>query len=192
MKKPGESSLFSVDGLTPRIDPTAFVAPGARLIGEVSLAPRASVWFNAVLRADLGPIELGEGANVQDLTTVHVEGEDEVAPGAPMRGTRIGRFTTIGHNCVIHSCDIEEDCLIGMHATVMNGAVIGHGSIVGAGALVLENTIVPPFSLVVGNPGKVRKTYPPDIIERVIRRAADSYMARVDMYTSRFELLEPA
>ena len=182
-----ENSLFSFQGQAPRIDSTAFVAPGARLIGGVTLGPRSSVWFNAVLRADLALIELGEGANVQDLTTIHVEGQDEVAPGAPERGTRIGRFTTIGHNCVIHSCDIGDDCLIGMHATVMSGAVIGRGSIVGAGTLVLEGMEVPPFSLVVGNPGKVRKTYQPDIIGQVIRRAADSYMARVEMYSRQFE-----
>lgn len=184
-----ENSQFSFQGQAPRIDASAFVAPGARLIGDVVLGPRSSVWFNAVLRADLAPIELEEGANVQDLTTIHVEGQDEVAPGAPMRGTRIGRFTTIGHNCVIHSCDIGEDCLIGMHATVMNGVVIGRGSIVGAGALVLEGMEVPPFSLVVGNPGKIRKTYEPEVIERVIRRAADSYMARVEMYSRQFKAL---
>lgn len=186
---PPENSLFSFMGHAPQVHESAFVAPGARLIGEVSLGPRASVWFNAVLRGDLASIELGEGANVQDLTTVHVEGADERAPGAPKLGTRIGRFTTIGHNCVIHSCDIEDDCLIGMNATVMNGAVIGRGSIVGAGALVLEGMIVPPFSLVVGNPGRVRKTYPPSIIEEVIRRAADSYMERVRLYRNQFGAL---
>ncbi len=184
-------SLFTFMGHTPRVEPGAFVAPGARLIGEVRLAARSSVWFNAVLRGDLAPIELGECSNVQDLSTVHVEGTDERKPGAPMRGTRIGRYTTVGHNCVIHSCDIGDDCLIGMHATIMNGVKIGRGSIVGAGTLVLEDTVVPPFSLVVGNPGRVRKTYRPSIIEEVIRRAADSYLERVRLYSGQFSPYEP-
>ena len=184
-------SLFTFMGHTPQVEPGAFVAPGARLIGEVRLAARSSVWFNAVLRGDLAPIELGECSNVQDLSMVHVEGDDERAPGAPKRGTRIGRYTTVGHNCVIHSCDIGDDCLIGMHATIMNGVEIGRGSIVGAGTLVLEDTVVPPFSLVVGNPGRVRKTYQPSIIEEVIRRAADSYLERVRLYSGQFSLHEP-
>ncbi|MCZ6628079.1 MAG: gamma carbonic anhydrase family protein [SAR324 cluster bacterium] len=187
----GPHNLFSFNGLSPRLHATSFVAPGARLIGEVSLGPLASVWFNAVLRGDVAGIEIGEGSNIQDLTTVHVEGEGEMRPGSPKLGVRIGRFTTVGHNCVIHSCDIEDDCLIGMHATIMTGAVIGRGSIVGAGTLVLEDMAVPPFSLVAGNPGRVRKTYPPSIIGDVIRRATDSYIERTKAFQNSLAALPP-
>ena len=185
----GQGSLFSFNGLTPRLDPASYVAPGARLIGEVRLGPWASVWFNAVLRGDLAGIEIGEGSNVQDLTTVHVEGAGERAPGSPALGVRIGRYTTVGHNCVIHSCEIGDDCLIGMNATLMNGVVIGHGSIVGAGALVLEDMVAPPFSLLTGAPARVRKTYAPSIVEEVIRRTAHSYIERVKAFR---EQLAPA
>ena len=100
----------------------------------------------------------------------------------PPRHTKVGRNVTVGHNCIIHGCVIEDDCLIGMNAVVMNAALIGHGSIVGAGAVVLEEMIVPPFSLVVGNPAKVKKTYPPSIIEDVIHVAARSYQARIEAF----------
>ena len=92
-------SLFSFNGLSPALHASSFVAPGARLIGEVRLGPLASVWFNAVLRGDVAGIEVGEGSNIQDLTTVHVEGEDERGPGSPRMGVRIGRFTTVGRAC---------------------------------------------------------------------------------------------
>jgi carbonic anhydrase/acetyltransferase-like protein (isoleucine patch superfamily) len=189
--KSASGNLFSFDGHQPRCDPTAFVAPGARLIGRVRLAAGTSVWFNAVLRGDVAGIELGEFSNIQDLTMVHVEGEDERGPGIPERGVRIGRYTTVGHNCVIHSCDIGDDCLIGMNATVMSGVTIGEGSIVAAGTVVLEETAVPPFSLVAGNPGRVRKTYGPDIIERLIRPATDAYIERAEAFRERLRLGAP-
>ncbi len=174
--------FFEIEGHRPNCHPEAFVAPGARLIGRVVLAAHSSVWFNAVLRGDAASIELGEYSNIQDLTTVHVEAEHERGPGMPELGVKIGRYTTVGHNCVIHSCRIGDDCLIGMNATVMPGAVIGNGAIVAAGAIVLENTEVPPFSLLAGNPGKIRKTYGPGIIPNVIRVAAESYVERTRIY----------
>ncbi|MEE8397281.1 MAG: gamma carbonic anhydrase family protein [bacterium] len=176
---PTDDRFFGFQQREPLIDPSAYVAPGARLIGSVVLGARASVWFNCVLRADLAEIEIGEGSNIQDLTMVHVEGLEERGPGEPRRPCIIGKFVTVGHNCVVHSCIIEDDCLIGMHATVMSGAHIGRGSVVAAGSVVLEETVIPPFSLVVGSPGRVRKTYPPDVIEKIIRPAADSYLLRV-------------
>jgi carbonic anhydrase/acetyltransferase-like protein (isoleucine patch superfamily) len=174
--------VFAYEGHVPRIDPGAFVAPGAMIIGQVTIAANASIWFNCVLRGDLASIEVGEGSNIQDLTTMHIQGTSERGGGRPPRHTKVGRNVTVGHNCVIHGCTIEDDCLIGMNAVVMNAAVIGHGSIVGAGAVVLEETVVPPFSLVVGNPAKVKKTYPPSVIEDVIHVAARSYQARIEAF----------
>ena len=181
-----QPTAYTFQKKSPRIDPGAYVSPGAFLIGDVTLADKASVWFNAVLRADLAEIVIGEGSNVQDLTMIHVDGKDERGPGTPPLGTHIGRHVTIGHNCVVHSVTIEDDCLIGMHATLMSGVTIGRGSIIGAGAVVLENTAIPPFSLVVGNPGQIKKTYQPDIIERVIRRAADAYTEKLIAFKDSF------
>ncbi|HUJ75506.1 MAG TPA: gamma carbonic anhydrase family protein [bacterium] len=172
------TTLYRLNDHTPAVDPSAYVAPGARLIGQVRLAARASVWFNAVLRGDLAPIAVGEGSNIQDNTTVHVEGVEERADGVA-RGTVLGANVTVGHNCVIHGCIVEDDCLIGMGAVVMTGAVIGRGSIVGAGALVLEDTVVPPYSLLVGSPGSVKRTYPPAMVEQLNRKAALVYQQRI-------------
>ena len=129
-----------------RFDPSVFIAPGAVVVGDVTLGPRASVWFNAVVRADSAPVEIGEDSNLQDLCVVH---EDEGLPA------RVGARVTIGHRAVIHGCVIEDECLIGMGAILLSGARIGTGSLIGAGALVREGQVVPPGSLVLGMPGKV-------------------------------------
>ncbi len=131
---------------SPQTQQAAFVAPGADLIGDVRLGDGSSVWYRAVLRADLAPIEIGCGSNVQDLCCLHVES------GAPCR---LGDYVTVGHGAILHACTVEDRCLIGMGAIVLDGAVIGRGSIVGAHALVTKNTVVPPYSLVLGSPAKV-------------------------------------
>jgi carbonic anhydrase/acetyltransferase-like protein (isoleucine patch superfamily) len=129
-----------------RLDPTAYVAPGAVVTGVVTLAPKSSVWFNAVVRGDSAPISLGEASNLQDLCVVHV---DEGMPAV------IGARVTVGHRAVVHGCVIEDECLIGMGSILLSGARIGAGSLIGAGALVREKQVVPPDSLVLGMPGKV-------------------------------------
>ena len=177
---------LSLNGNHPRVASNAYVAAGARLIGAVMMAPRSSVWFNAVLRADGAPIIIGEGTNIQDLTMIHVDGWDEAGPGAEPRPTVIGRYVTVGHSAVLHSCHIEDDCLIGMNATVLGGVHIGRGSIIAAGAVVPENTEIPPFSLVAGVPGKIRKTYGEEIIENQIRGMAIHYVRRTDTYIRQF------
>ncbi|KAF0093716.1 MAG: carbonic anhydrase [Puniceicoccaceae bacterium 5H] len=134
---------------TPEIDPTAYIADSAELMGCVKIGPHASVWPQCVLRGDINSIELGEGSNIQDGTIVHL---------ADDYGVKIGRNVTIGHAAMIHACTIEDDCLVGMRATILDGAVIGKGSVVGAGALVTKGTIVPPNSLVVGLPARVVRT----------------------------------
>jgi carbonic anhydrase/acetyltransferase-like protein (isoleucine patch superfamily) len=130
----------------PEIDPTAYVAPAAVLMGAVTLGPKASVWPGSVLRGDIESIEIGEGSNVQDGTIVHL---------ADDLGVKVGRYVTIGHAAMIHACTIEDECLIGMKATVLDGAVVGRRSIIGAGAVVTKGMLVPPGSLVLGMPAKV-------------------------------------
>ncbi|MCH8844820.1 MAG: gamma carbonic anhydrase family protein [SAR324 cluster bacterium] len=177
-----DGEIFAYRGDSPQIDPLTYIAPGAKIIGRVTLGPMVTVWFNTVLRGDLAPIEIGAGSNIQDLTTIHIQGASERTDGKPPRGTKIGRNVTVGHNCIVHGCVVEDDCLIGMNAVVMNGAVVGRGSIVGAGAVVLDEMVIPPFSLVVGSPAKVKKTYPESIIEDVIRVAARAYQDRVALF----------
>jgi carbonic anhydrase/acetyltransferase-like protein (isoleucine patch superfamily) len=130
----------------PNVDPTTYLASGAVVIGAVTLGEKSSVWHNAVLRADINTIEIGEGSNVQDGTIVHL---------ADDYGVKVGRYVTIGHAAMIHACEIGDECLIGMQATVLDGAVVGAQSIVGAGALVTKGTRIPEGSLVLGSPAKV-------------------------------------
>jgi len=130
----------------PTVHATAFVHARAVVIGNVLVGPRASVWPCAVLRGDVAPIEIGEGTNIQDGAVVHV------ADGLP---AKIGARVTVGHLAMIHACTIEDECLIGMHATVLDGAVVGARSIIGANSLVTKGTIIPPGSMVMGAPAKV-------------------------------------
>ncbi|MBG6224231.1 carbonic anhydrase/acetyltransferase-like protein (isoleucine patch superfamily) [Arthrobacter sp. CAN_A2] len=157
--------LITFRGRTPVISDSAFTAPTASLIGEVTLGGSASVFYGASVRADTAPISIGEGTNLQDNVVVHAD------PGYP---ATIGDRVSVGHSAVVHGCTIEDDCLIGMSATVMNGAVIGAGSLVAAGAVVLEGTVVPPRSLVAGVPAKVRRELTDDEVEAV-RANAERY-----------------
>lgn len=150
---------------SPRIDDTAWVAPNATIIGDVVLHPGSSVFYGAVVRGDSDAISLGEGSNLQDNVVVHVDG------GVP---TRIGAGVSVGHGAIVHGCTIEDDCLIGMNATVLNRAVVGRESLVAAGALVLEDSVIPPRSLVAGVPAKVRRELTDDEVAK-IRRNAQSY-----------------
>jgi len=168
--------IYALAGQQPQIDPSAYVAPGARLIGQVTLGPQASVWFNAVLRADNGPIIIGAGSNIQDNVTIHVDAAHE-RPDEKDYFVTIGADVTVGHGCIIHGCTIQDACIIGMQAVLMDGVVVGQGSIVGAGAVVLENTIIPPYSMVVGSPASVKKTYPPEVLT-LIRQSAANYRNR--------------
>jgi carbonic anhydrase/acetyltransferase-like protein (isoleucine patch superfamily) len=130
----------------PHIDATAFIAPGAMVLGDVTLGPRASVWYATVLRGDMDRIVVGADSNLQDGVVVHV---DEGLPA--LIGARVG----VGHRAVIHGCTVEDDCLVGMGSVLLNGAVIGTGSVVAAGAVVREGMVVPAGSLVMGVPGRV-------------------------------------
>ena len=150
--------LIEVNGSSPTIADDAWIAPGATLIGAVTLKGQASVWFGAVLRADGDTITVGERSNIQDGTVMHTD------PGFPLT---VGNGVSVGHGAVLHGCTISDDVLVGMGAIVLNGARVGRGSLVAAGAVVLEGVAVPPGSLVAGVPGKVRRPLGDDEIERV-------------------------
>jgi carbonic anhydrase/acetyltransferase-like protein (isoleucine patch superfamily) len=132
-------------GSTPSVDPSAWVASNATLVGAVYLGPHASVFYGAVIRADNDSITIGAGSNIQDNATMHTD--------AGLKLT-VGSRVSVGHGATLHGCTIEDDCLIGMNSTVLNGAFVGAGSLIAAGSVVLENTVVPPGSLVTGIPGK--------------------------------------
>lgn len=138
--------LYRLGELEPQIDPTCWVAPSADLIGDVRLAPRASLWFGAVIRADNTPIEIGEDSNIQDGATCHSD------PGFPLK---VGARVTVGHQAILHGCTIGDDCLVGMGARILNGAVLEPECLVGAGALITEGKTFPAGSLIVGSPARV-------------------------------------
>lgn len=148
-----------------------FIARGAAIVGNVSLGKNISVWYNAVIRADEGFVQIGDNTNIQDNCTVHAERCHPV---------KIGRGVTIGHNAVIHGCTIGDDCLIGMGAIVMNGAVVENSCIVGAGSLVTGGSIFPEGSLVVGSPAKIIRQITEDE-QAMIRHSAEEYMKFSDM-----------
>ncbi|WP_022886048.1 gamma carbonic anhydrase family protein [Glaciibacter superstes] len=151
------------DLASPVVPESAFVAAGAVIVGRVTLGEQASVWYNAVLRAEQEPISIGEGSNLQDNVSCHVDA------GYPLT---VGAGVSAGHGAVLHGCTIEDGVLVGMSATVMNGAVIGAGSLVAAGAVVLEGTVVPPGSLVAGVPAKVRRELTDDEVAGIRQNAA--------------------
>ncbi|KAA9086827.1 gamma carbonic anhydrase family protein [Microbacterium radiodurans] len=158
-----DASIRPFGSHRPRLDSSAFVADGARLVGEVSIGAGSSVWFNAVIRGDRAPVSIGRRSNVQDGVVIHV---DAASPAV------IGDDVSIGHSAVVHGCTIEDGCLIGMSSTVLSGAVIGAGSLVAGGAVVLEGTVVPPGSLVAGVPAKVRRALTDEERAGILRNAS--------------------
>ncbi len=135
--------------VTPDIAPDVFLAPGSVVIGDVQIGAGSSVWFNTVVRGDVHHIRIGERVNLQDLSMVHVT--------TGRHPTIIGDDVTVGHRVVLHGCTIESGALIGMGAVVMDRAVVGEMALVGAGSLVTEGTVIPPRTLAVGSPAKVRR-----------------------------------
>lgn len=164
--------VLSFQGDEPSVDPSAYVAPTAALIGRVSVGAGASVWFGAVMRGDTDDLVLGERSNLQDNAVVHAD------PGSP---AIIGAGVSIGHGAVVHGCRVEDGCLIGMNATVLNRAVIGAQSLVAAGAVVLEDTVVPPRSLVAGVPAKVRRELTDEELRGIAENAA-GYLDKVTQH----------
>ena len=169
---------YAISGCGPSIDPTAWVAPSADLIGDVRLSARASVWFGAVIRADNTPILIGEASNFQDGAIGHSD------PGAPLT---IGARVTVGHQAILHGCTVHDEALIGMGARILNGAVIGEGCIVGAGALVTEGKMFEPNSLIVGSPARVIRLLG-DEQRQMLRASAAHYAQKAADYAANLRL----
>ncbi len=159
-------------GVMPKIGKKVYCAERAVVIGDVTINDYGNIWFNTVLRGDVSPIVIGASTNVQDNSTVHT------SAGCP---TNIGANVTIGHNCIIHGCTIEDECLIGMGSVVLDGAVIGKNSIVGAGSLVTKNKTFPEKSLIIGSPAKVIRTLTEQEIEG-IRNSSKHYVENALCY----------
>ena len=158
-------TCYHIRGHAPAIDPTAFVAAEATLIGRVELGPGCSAWPGAVIRADNEPIRLGENTNVQEGAVLHAD------PGFPLT---LGRGVTVGHQAMLHGCTIGDGSLVGIQAVVLNGAVIGKECLIGAGALVTEGKTFPDRSLILGAPAKVARTLNDDDVAN-LARAAQGY-----------------
>ena len=155
-------TLYTLDGISPELDPDSWVAPSADVMGKVRLAKGGSIWFGAVLRGDNEWISIGEGSNVQDGCVLHTD------MGAPLE---IGRNCTVGHKAILHGCKIGEQSLIGMGAVVLNRAVIGARCLIGAHALIPEGKVIPDGSLVIGAPGKVARVLGEDEQARLLKSA---------------------
>ncbi|GAM08475.1 protein YrdA [Geobacter sp. OR-1] len=149
-------------GMTPAIDASAFIAETAVIIGDVTIGPQSSIWYNVVARGDVNFIKIGARSNIQDLTMLHVTHKKHADdPGAPLV---IGDDVTVGHSVTLHGCTLENGCFIGMQAMVMDKAVVGEGALVGARALVTEGTVIPPHTLWVGAPAKYKRDLSQDEI----------------------------
>ncbi len=161
-----------------QIDPSVFIAPGAIIVGDVTLSAECSVWFHASLRGDAEAILVGPRTNIQEGVIFHAD------PGYP---AVVGTGVTIGHGAIVHGARIGNNCVIGMRATLLNGSTIGENSLVGAGALVTEGKQFPPGVLILGAPAKVVRELTPEEIERN-RRAADVYVARARAFSAGLDL----
>ena len=164
---------------TPVLGRDVYIAQGAAVTGDVTLGDHASVWYNAVLRGDINRIVVGHHSNIQDLAGLHLA--DELP-------CLVGNYVTIGHSAIVHACTVGDECLIGMGATILDGAVIGDQSIVGANALVTQGVQIPPGSLVLGSPAKVVKQLTPEQrsglkewAEKYVRNAAYCLEHRINL-----------
>jgi carbonic anhydrase/acetyltransferase-like protein (isoleucine patch superfamily) len=155
--------MYDFSEMKPEIHPETFIAEGARIVGRVILGRGASVWYNCVLRADIATITIGENTNIQDHSVVHVDfGLDTV----------LGSNVTVGHGAILHACRVGANTLIGMGATILDGAVIPENSIVGAGSLVPPKKTYPPGTLILGSPAKVARTLTDEEIRHLAEHAA--------------------
>jgi carbonic anhydrase/acetyltransferase-like protein (isoleucine patch superfamily) len=162
-------------GIEPIIPESCYLAPGAVIIGDVILGDESSVWFHTVVRGDVNYVRIGRRTNIQDLCTLHVT--DGTHP------LNIGDNVTVGHGAIVHGCSIEETCLIGIGARILDGAQIGRESVVAAGALISPGTRIPPRSLVMGIPGRVKRTLEDKEVEE-IRNSAQHYVDAIASYRS--------
>lgn len=168
-----QSGVYAFRGQRPQLAPGVFLAAGAQVIGDVHLGADTSVWFNTVIRGDVNFIRVGSATNIQDLSVLHVSQGD-----GPLH---IGSQVTIGHGAIIHACTIGDLCLIGMGATILDGAEIGQGSLVGANALVTQGKRFPPGHLIMGSPAKAIRPLTPSE-QDAIAASAQAYVASARAY----------
>lgn len=173
--------IYSLDGRTPAIAPDVYVAPGARVIGDVELGAGASVWFGAVLRGDVERLTVGPGTNIQDNSVLHSD------PGAPLV---LGRRVTVGHLVMLHGCEVGDHSLIGIGAVILNRARIGARCIVGARSLVTEGKTFPDGVLILGSPARVVRELTPEEMAG-LEGSATRYMERAHRYRAGLEALGP-
>jgi carbonic anhydrase/acetyltransferase-like protein (isoleucine patch superfamily) len=167
--------IRSYQGKTPHIAESCYIDPSAQILGDVAIGPRSSVWMNAVVRGDVNSIRVGSCSNVQDCAVLH--GQRNLYP------VIVGDWVTIGHNATVHGCVVEDTCVIGMGARVLNNSRIGEGCIIAAGSVVPEHTIVPPRTLWAGVPAKLRRELT-DKDRALILEYAQNYLDYVDIYLS--------
>ncbi|MFT5886513.1 MAG: carbonic anhydrase/acetyltransferase-like protein (isoleucine patch superfamily) [Arcticibacterium sp.] len=167
------ATILPVKGISPTITDSCWLAPNATVVGDVKMGEDCTVWFNAVLRGDVNAIRMGDKVNIQDGAVIHCTYEKTE--------TIIGNNVSIGHNAILHGCQVEDEVLIGMGAIVMDGAVIGKNAIIGAGAIVTSNTRVPSGTIWVGNPAKFLKAVSPEAGE-VFMRTADNYLTYAEWF----------
>lgn len=168
--------ILPVKGVSPTIPASCFLAPNATIVGDVIMGEECSIWFSAVIRGDVNAIHIGNKVNIQDGACIHCTYEKSK--------TIIGNNVSIGHNAIIHGCQIEDNVLVGMGSIIMDNAKIGSNSIIAAGAVVLENTVVPEGTIFAGVPAKKVKDISPGLVHGEINRIANNYL----MYSSWFKL----
>lgn len=173
--------IYIIDGRVPAVNPAAWIAPTATVVGDVAIGERCGLWFGAVLRGDTAGIVIGERTNVQDNAVGHAD------PGQPLT---IGTDCTIGHGAIVHGCTIGDRVLVGMGATVMNGVTIGDESVIGANALIPEGKVFPPRSLIVGAPAKAVRVLD-DVAVAGIRMSAASYVEKAALYARSLTISQP-
>jgi len=159
--------IITLEGLTPKIHASCFIAASADIIGNVEIGEHSSVWFQTVLRGDILPIKIGARTNIQDQSVLHT------TPGGTP--TIVGDDVTVGHRVILHGVHIKDRILIGMGSTILDNVVVGEDSLIGAGSLVTKGTIIPPKSLVMGSPAKIIRSLKPEEIE-MIRKSAEGYV----------------
>lgn len=174
--------IFTFESLVPRIASDVWVAPTASVIGDVTIGEGASVWFGAVLRGDVHTIRVGRGTNIQDNSVVHVT--------SGTHDTIIGEGVTVGHAVTLHGCRVDDRALIGMGSVVLDGALIGEEALVGAGSLVTPGTVIPPRTLAVGSPCRVKRPLTQAELEQV-RRSGPHYSALAARYAQGLRNHEP-
>lgn len=170
--------ILKYKNITPKLPGTTYVAPSACVIGDVHIGEGSSLWFNVVVRGDVNFIRIGDRTNIQDGSVVHVTRETHP--------TIIGNDVTVGHSVTLHGCTIEDGCLIGVGAIVLDGAVVGESSLVAAGTLVAPGTRIPPKSLVLGSPGKVKRTLSEDECSNLLT-FAENYLSYQKDYKAEVE-----